>query len=373
MEQLYHLLDAFFAPGILLGMAVCLFFLHIPPKGALRNYRLARIVMGTAYLFYAVCIYVEYYVVGHDTNDALARPTILVVACFQAFLFSNTLITLIRINYLSRRQLIIEVLLISAVLLGLVVTHLYYGDVVARWAFWGATLFYVCLLLRYVLLFNREYINYENQMSEYFSDGESHRLLWVKRSFYISLAVGVLALVYALVPIATIGTAFMMIVIVFYMAFGVRFINYALQFQSLEPAITETDEALAEDTSESHLKLMDRIDALMKDDKLYCRPDLSVADIATRLGERARMVSTVISICRQVNFKTYINEYRVLEAKRLLDEDQDNARTIDAIACEAGFANRSSFYRVFKRSQNISPTDYRLTPDQAKNRPATEG
>ena len=67
-------------------------------------------------------------------------------------------------------------------------------------------------------------------MSEYFSDGESHRLLWVKRSFYISLAVGVLALVYALVPMATIGTAFMMIVIVFYMAFGVRFINYALQF-----------------------------------------------------------------------------------------------------------------------------------------------
>ena len=67
----------------------------------------------------------------------------------------------------------------------------------------------------------------------------------------------------------------------------------------------------------------------------------------------------------------FIEKYT--EAKRLLDEDQDNARTIDAIACEAGFANRSSFYRVFKRSQNISPTDYRLTPDQAKNRPATEG
>ncbi|MBR1551764.1 MAG: AraC family transcriptional regulator [Muribaculaceae bacterium] len=39
---------------------------------------------------------------------------------------------------------------------------------------------------------------------------------------------------------------------------------------------------------------------------------------------------------------------------------KDNARTIDAIASEAGFANRSNFYRVFKRAQGISPTDYRL-------------
>ena len=62
-----------------------------------------------------------------------------------------------------------------------------------------------------------------------------------------------------------------------------------------------------------------------------------------------------------MNFKSYINEYRVDEAKRLLDEDKYLVRTIDAIAGETGFTNRSSFYRVFKRSQGISPSDYRMS------------
>ena len=54
------------------------------------------------------------------------------------------------------------------------------------------------------------------------------------------------------------------------------------------------------------------------------------------------------------------NEFRVEESKRLINEDKSNNRTIDAIASEAGFTNRSSFYRVFKRSQGVSPTDYRM-------------
>ena len=61
MEQLYHIIDAFFAPGILIGLSVCLFFLYIPPRVALRSYRVARYVMGGAYIFYAMCIYLEYH------------------------------------------------------------------------------------------------------------------------------------------------------------------------------------------------------------------------------------------------------------------------------------------------------------------------
>ncbi|MBQ4138815.1 MAG: AraC family transcriptional regulator, partial [Muribaculaceae bacterium] len=107
------------------------------------------------------------------------------------------------------------------------------------------------------------------------------------------------------------------------------------------------------------LELMQRIDELMRQDKLFRKSDLSVSDIAQRLGENPRTVSAAINAGRQVNFKTYINEFRVEEAKRLLDEDSANRRTVDAIGAEVGFAHRSSFYRVFKRSQGISPTDYR--------------
>ncbi len=360
MEHLYYILDAFLAPGILIGLAVCLFFLYIPPKAVLRNYRVARYVMGGAYLFYAVCIYLEYHVFDVDGNLAVSKPIILFIACFQAFLFTYTMITLIRLNYLTLAKVLAEFALIVIISVALFVTHLCYHGAVAQWSFWIFVVFYMALLVRYVLMFNKEYKRYESKMDEYYSDEDTRRLYWVKRSFYISLAVGVLALLYALVPTAAVGMVFMAIVVVFYAAFGIRFVNYVLHFQSIEAAIAPHedvgDELLGVDD-----ELMQRIEDIMEHDKLYRKSDLSVADLAERLNERSRTISLVISTSRQMNFKSYINEYRVTEAKRLIDEDKSNRRTIDAIASEAGFANRSSFYRVFKRSQGVSPSDYRLS------------
>jgi AraC-like DNA-binding protein len=358
MEQLYRILDAFFAPGILLGIAVCLFFLAIPPKPALRNYRVARYVMGAAYLFYALCIYLEYHVLGMG-GDELSRPIILSIASVQAFLFTFTLITLIHLNFVTSGRLLLELVPIVVMSVALFVPNLY-GSELAQWAFWLFVLIYVGLLARYVILFRREYRRYEMQMDNYFSDEDARRLHWVKRSFYIALTIGVLALVYALMPVAPVASVFMAVVIVFYTAFGVRFINYALHFPAIETAITADDDVELSDPQADDLVMMKRIDDLMNQEKLYRRLDLSVGDIAERLDEKPRVVSSVIRACRQMNFKTYINEFRVQEAKRLFDEDKENTRTIEAISVEAGFANRSSFYRVFKSSQGISPTDYRL-------------
>lgn len=367
MEQLYHIIDAFFAPGILIGLAVCLFFLYIPPKAALRNYRIARYVMGAAYLFYAACIYIEYHVFDAGHDSALIKPIIMFIACFQAFLFTYTMITLIRVNYLTLRQALIELAIIIILSTVLITIYLRYGTTMANWATWIYIAFYIALLTRYVLLFNKEYNRYESQMDNYFSDDDTRRLYWVKRSFYISLAIGVMALFYALFPTMLVGIFFMAIVVVFYAAFGVRFINYVLHFQSIEAAMSPEQPAADVEDPEADNEMMQRIDQLMNGEKLYRKSDLSVSDVAKLLGERPRAVSMVINTCRGTNFKTYINEFRIEESKRLIDEDKVGNRTIDAIASEAGFTNRSSFYRVFKRSQGISPTDYRLGVERSGN------
>ncbi len=360
MEQLFRTLDAVIAPGIFMGLSVCLFFLYIPLKSSLRNYRLARYVMGAAYMLYAVAIYMEYHILGVHDNTALTRPIILSVACFQAILFTFTLITLIRLNYLTAGRTALEISPIIAITTVLFTSHIFYNEQAAQWVFWLSVVFYVSLLTRYVVLFNREYKIYEAQMDNFFSDEEYNRLHWVKRSFYISLCVGVLALVYAMFPRNEVGAVFMLIVIVFYASFGVRFINYVLHFQSIEAAITTEDKTIESEALNADPEMMQRIDTLMREERLFFKNDLSVNDIAERLGERPRVVSAVISASREMNFKSYINVFRVQEAKRLLDEDQHNSRTIDAIAAEAGFANRSSFYRVFKKVEGISPSDYRF-------------
>ena len=71
MEQMYCFLDAFFNPGILVGMAVCFLCLHIPQRPALRNYRVAHYVMGAAYTAYALSIALEYHLPAGSTGTLL--------------------------------------------------------------------------------------------------------------------------------------------------------------------------------------------------------------------------------------------------------------------------------------------------------------
>ncbi len=57
-------------------------------------------------------------------------------------------------------------------------------------------------------------------------------------------------------------------------------------------------------------------------------------------------------------FTNYLNEYRIMHACRLLRE---NNRSITDIAYLSGFSNFSYFNRVFKKSVNQSPSQYRKT------------
>lgn len=91
---------------------------------------------------------------------------------------------------------------------------------------------------------------------------------------------------------------------------------------------------------------------------LYVQPDLTIEDVAVRVGELSRTVSAAINTSMGICFKKWVNTYRVEKAKRLIAEDYLQDHVIDALAEACGFANRVSFYRAFKRLTGQSPTNF---------------
>jgi AraC-like DNA-binding protein len=57
------------------------------------------------------------------------------------------------------------------------------------------------------------------------------------------------------------------------------------------------------------------------------------------------------------NFTTYLTEYRINEAKKLLKQPYMNVKEVSA---KVGYTDSSYFARVFRRSVGISPSDYQL-------------
>lgn len=88
----------------------------------------------------------------------------------------------------------------------------------------------------------------------------------------------------------------------------------------------------------------------------YYQQDLSIIDLQQTTNIPERKLSIIIKNKTGLNFKQFLNNLRLVEAKRLLKESDFQ---IAEIAFKVGYSNASHFNRVFKASENCSPNDYR--------------
>jgi AraC-like DNA-binding protein len=111
-----------------------------------------------------------------------------------------------------------------------------------------------------------------------------------------------------------------------------------------------------DELSEEELKLAGKIEELMTIDKVYQEPTYSRADLAQESGVPETVISKVINIYFQKSFPQLINEYRVEDAKRLLEQTD---AAIKVVGEEVGFNSLPSFNRVFKDMMGEAPSHFR--------------
>jgi len=123
---------------------------------------------------------------------------------------------------------------------------------------------------------------------------------------------------------------------------------------SRPPEWRQPSDAPAPTAEDYHLA--GRFDRLMREQRLYADPDLSILKIAKRLGLPVRQLSGAINLVHGRNVSQIINEYRVNEALRLLGATDDK---ITDIMLASGFQTKSNFNREFRRVTGINPSEYR--------------
>jgi AraC-like DNA-binding protein len=103
-----------------------------------------------------------------------------------------------------------------------------------------------------------------------------------------------------------------------------------------------------------------RLNEIMKDEKAFADEELSLGDLAQELGISAHQLSEILNEKLNKNFKTFVNEYRIEEAKKLLLEEPD--RSILSIGVAVGFNSNTTFCTVFSKHTGISPRQFRKNP-----------
>ena len=101
-----------------------------------------------------------------------------------------------------------------------------------------------------------------------------------------------------------------------------------------------------------------KVNELMVVQKIYLQPELTLTELAKKLGTNASLLSKVINAGYQQNFNDFVNGFRVDEAIRLMADPQYNNINLLGIAYDAGFNSKSTFNRAFKKVTGTIPKDY---------------
>jgi len=104
-------------------------------------------------------------------------------------------------------------------------------------------------------------------------------------------------------------------------------------------------------------KAIDRLGQIMEQQKPYLQDDLSLPDIANMIGLSVHQLSEILNKEMGTNFKTYINGFRIADAKYILKEKPEASILDVAFAC--GFRSKSAFNRIFRETTGMTPTEYR--------------
>ncbi|MEM6719003.1 MAG: AraC family transcriptional regulator [Bacteroidota bacterium] len=106
------------------------------------------------------------------------------------------------------------------------------------------------------------------------------------------------------------------------------------------------------------LEMKDKLTVLMESEKLYLDSALTLDALSEHLNLSRHHTSQLINEHFQVNFFEFVNNYRINEAIKLL-QDKKSKLNINEIIYAAGFNNRTSFYNAFRKKTGISPKSYR--------------
>lgn len=101
-------------------------------------------------------------------------------------------------------------------------------------------------------------------------------------------------------------------------------------------------------------KVTELIDKYIHENYKY---DISMQDLARTMNYSEAYFCKLFKQCFNKNFTSYLTEFRVEEAKKLLKEPTVNVKEIGKAV---GYGDSNYFAKVFKRITGQSPTEYRM-------------
>ncbi len=112
-------------------------------------------------------------------------------------------------------------------------------------------------------------------------------------------------------------------------------------------------------TSDIYKVLYRQITLYFENKTPWKNPDFSIQDLAIKLNTNTTYISRAVNYSSGMNFKTFVNKYRIDYIKNELLSDHVKKRySLFYIYTSAGFRHQSTFNKAFKQIESMTPSEY---------------
>lgn len=352
---------------IVVCVVMALVFLSIPmqSRDGLRNYRISLRFFSLAYVVLSILT-----LVGVLSNESKVDVFLDFTAIsLQMILFAFSLIVLLNPLFSNTRYVLKHIAptfffvflsVVAKAVLKLFAT--YRPDFISQYSQPQILLnvlfvvFCIGQLIYFFRLFHLELKRYKSKIDDYYADTHLLKLHWVRYCFYGASAFCVLIMISVLVPDPLLNLIVTIVNSLFYIVFGLYYIQYPSIYTVLEPAIN-TPVSNQEQATSSRGLSWEKLKSVVVSEKYYIRSEINIEDMAKYLKVGRTTLSGYINKEENMSFHTWINILRIEEAKQLIRNNHD--LSVMQIAERIGYSESSHFSRQFKHITGESPSVWR--------------
>ncbi|WBX73639.1 helix-turn-helix domain-containing protein [Tenacibaculum pacificus] len=205
--------------------------------------------------------------------------------------------------------------------------------------------------------------NYQNKLTDFYSDLENKTLLWIQTILYIYLFFHLFWIIEDMVGSQNqeLIEYFVNIsnVLTFFMIYWIGYNGFSQsEIFKYSLFLNEEKELIVINDLSETAGIFNEIILKIETEKLFSNTNINLRILANQLGLKEKELSVLINKHTNNNFYYFINHFRIVEFKKLLKSPKAKQLSILGMATEAGFASKSTFYAAFKKIENMTPKQY---------------
>lgn len=344
-------------------LGVMLLGLHITPDKELDNLRFSRNYLAISYFVLGISGFVSFLSQQETENESLMASCTLIIASYQALLFTYTILALIQPLYIKRKQIFIQLVIITIIGFLLFLALFFTTHFTYSLFFYIVVVIYIFQISYYIYVFRLKYKLCLKSLEEYYDEDERIRLRWVNFSFYGALIIGVLALLSLFLNLYF-YILFSIVYTAYYVYMVSRFYNYQIDFRFAIPVINQ-DEEISEEIHDNcdpqyEIEKIENFSFILGkwvEDKKFTQKDISVDEIAELLAVNRTFLQYYFRTYMQTDFRTWRSELRIHEAQTILKEHPEIS--LEKVRELVGFNHRANFHQQFQKITGLTPSQYK--------------